>query len=95
MIDETGAAKAIADECDAIKVQKNPEPNSGDVWLHVIEDMNQRRAFGIAKYKTPVQAFNGRDALLDAYQEVLDLAVYLRQAIDERDIKDAGETHAN
>lgn len=29
--------------------------------------------------------FNGRDALLDAYQEALDLVVYLRQVIYERD----------
>jgi hypothetical protein len=28
---------------------------------------------------------NGRDALLDAYEEALDLACYLKQAILERD----------
>jgi hypothetical protein len=32
-----------------------------------------------------LQAFNGRDALRDAYEEALDLACYLRQAIAERD----------
>ena len=32
-----------------------------------------------------VQPFNGRDALVDAFQEALDLCVYLRQAIYERD----------
>jgi hypothetical protein len=42
---------------------------------------------GIMKYGTPLQPFNGRDALWDAYQVVLDLAVYLRQAIYEIDIK--------
>ena len=40
---------------------------------------------GIVRYGTPLQAHNGRDALVDAYQEALDLAVYLRQAIYERD----------
>jgi hypothetical protein len=39
---------------------------------------------GIAKYGTPLQTFNGRDPLIDAYQEALDLAVYLKQAIMER-----------
>lgn len=29
-------------------------------------------------------AHNGRDALVDAYQEALDLTMYLRQAIEER-----------
>ena len=36
------------------------------------------------EHGTPLQAHNGRDPLVDAYQEALDLAVYLRQAIEER-----------
>jgi hypothetical protein len=32
----------------------------------------------------PLQAHNGRNALIDAYQEALDLVVYLRQAIEEQ-----------
>lgn len=67
--------------------QPPPQPSTGDVWRMVIADMESRREFGIAKYGTPVQAGNGRDALLDAYQEVLDTAVYLKQAIIERDAK--------
>lgn len=54
------------------------------VWELVIADMDKRNQFGIEKYGTPLQAHNGRDALQDAYEEVLDLAVYLRQAIEER-----------
>jgi hypothetical protein len=42
---------------------------------------------GVRKYGTPLQAHNGRDGLMDAYQEALDLAVYLRQLIAERDGK--------
>jgi len=61
-----------------------PQSNAADCWLAVIEDMRQRREFGIQKYGTPVQPNNGRDALLDAYQEVLDTAVYLKQALLER-----------
>jgi len=30
--------------------------------------------------------FNGRDALKDAYEEALDLAMYLKQAMIERDL---------
>jgi hypothetical protein len=45
----------------------------------VCADMMARDAFGRAKYGTPLQPFNGRDALTDAYQEALDLAVYLKQ----------------
>jgi hypothetical protein len=46
--------------------------------------MVARDHVGRARYGTPLQAHNGRDALVDAYQEALDLVVYLRQAIEER-----------
>lgn len=47
-------------------------------------DMAARKRVGIERYGMPLQAFNGRDALIDAYQEALDLCCYLRQAIEER-----------
>lgn len=50
----------------------------------VAADMMSRKAFGLNKYGTHLQAFNGRDALKDAYEEVLDIAVYLRQCLYER-----------
>jgi hypothetical protein len=61
-----------------------PKPSTGDLWKEVIADMEARRDMGVAKYGTPLQTFNGRDPLIDAYQEALDLAVYLKQAIMER-----------
>jgi hypothetical protein len=51
----------------------------------LIADALDRDAFGSRKYGTRLQAFNGRDPLVDAYQEALDLTVYLRQAIEEGD----------
>lgn len=33
--------------------------------------------------REPLQPHNGRNALIDAYQEALDLVVYLRQALEE------------
>jgi hypothetical protein len=67
-----------------------PEPpptptDSRPVWELVVEDMRARDMAGRAKYGVPLQAGNGRNALVDAYQEALDLCVYLRQAIAERD----------
>ena len=60
-------------------------PNaSRPIWELVIEDMQERDYVGRERYGTPLQAHNGRDALRDAYAEALDLAVYLRQAIEER-----------
>lgn len=60
------------------------------IWDLVISDMKERDSIGVVKYGTSLQGFNGRDALVDAYQESLDLAVYLRQAIYERDSKQEG-----
>lgn len=68
-----------------IQDQPAPEPNeSRPIWGLVVEDMLERDTVGRERYGTPLQAHNGRDALVDAYQESLDLAVYLRQAIAER-----------
>lgn len=50
----------------------------------VREDMTARDALGRERYGTPLQVDNGRDPIVDAYQEALDLAVYLRQEM-ERD----------
>jgi len=62
----------------------NQEP---EVWWLVQKDMLKRNSFGVDKYGVPLQPHNGRDALKDAYEEALDLVVYLRQAIYERDSK--------
>jgi hypothetical protein len=65
-----------------------PVPNEKPaVWDLVMADMRARDAEGRRKYGTPLQPHNGRDVLVDAYQEALDLAVYLRQALYERDGK--------
>ena len=65
--------------------QPDPTPNaSRPIWELVIEDMHARDHVGRQRYGTPLQAHNGRDVLRDAYEEALDLCVYLRQAIEER-----------
>ena len=69
----------------ATEEQPAPIPNSGTpIWDLVIEDMTKRDKVGRERYGTPLQANNGRDSLRDAYEEALDLVVYLRQAIEER-----------
>jgi hypothetical protein len=54
------------------------------IWDLVVDDMIARHRQGVKKYGAPLIAFNGRDALADAYQNALDLTVYLRQALEER-----------
>lgn len=72
---------------DRSPVEDQPPPvanTSRPIWDLVVEDMQARDRVGRERYGTPLQAGNGRDALVDAYQEALDLVVYLRQAIEER-----------
>jgi hypothetical protein len=50
----------------------------------VSQDIQEKKQMGIEKYGVPLQAGNGRNALVDAYQEALDLSQYLRQEIEEK-----------
>lgn len=57
----------------------------------VAADLADRKALGIERHGQPLQAHNGRDALRDAYEESLDLVVYLRQVWEEGG--DVGNTY--
>ncbi len=50
-------------------------------------DIEARKSVGLARYGTLLQAHNGRDFLRDAYEEALDLCIYLRGVMYERDGK--------
>ncbi len=51
----------------------------------VADDLLARKVFGLRKYHTILQVDNDRNFLVDAYQEALDLSVYLRGYLLERD----------
>lgn len=61
---------------------KNDYPCIQDL---VIKDMEHRKEIGLKRYGTTLQPFNGRNSLRDAYEEAIDLAVYLRQLIFEQE----------
>lgn len=56
-------------------------------WDLVMQDIKERDQIGAKKYGRRLTAGDGRDSLIDAYQEALDLVVYLRKAIREREIQ--------
>lgn len=69
---------------EALKEQPAPVANKRPaVWDLVIEDMKGRDQTGLARYGTRLQPFNGRKALQDLYEELLDAVVYTRQKIEE------------
>jgi hypothetical protein len=61
-----------------------PVPTDGPSMHDLVAaDLAGRKAFGLARYGSLLQAHNGRRALQDAYEEILDLAVYLKQHLVE------------
>lgn len=65
-----------------------PTPTRNDLpEIHdlVCGDMQARKRLGTQRYGTPLQAHNGRDALRDHYEELLDACAYARQMLFERD----------
>lgn len=68
----------------ATAAQPKPHGIGPEILPLVIADLEARTVLGRVKYGEVLRATNGRDALIDAYQEVLDLAQYLRQEIEER-----------
>ncbi len=71
------------------KAKKQPPPKTGttNVGELVIKDMQTRIDMGFKKYGTKLQTHNGRDALQDLYEELIDAVMYLKQTILERNEK--------
>ena len=52
----------------------------------VIVDMHARDSFGLQHYGIPLTSGDGRDHLVEAYEEMLDASVYLTNALDEHGV---------
>lgn len=70
-------------ETEATTKQPTPHGAGAPILGMVLADLTNRALEGKEKYGEALKANNGRSALVDAYQEALDLAMYLRQAIEE------------
>lgn len=79
----------------AAQVQPAPTGNGIDVaaeaaddlrrmgFVSIAEDIEARIRLGEKKYGTRLKSHNGRDAMLDAYQEILDGINYSKQLVIE------------
>lgn len=89
---------------------KQPHPKKGDKRVldivrpglyrgsirdgELAECLEERASAGLAKYKTYLETNNGRDPLVDAFQEVIDLVMYLGQYRAESEVGDSeGNSH--
>ena len=66
--------------------QPQPAPRTGTTVILplVIADLEARAEMGEQKYGMRLMVENGRDHLEDAYQEALDLCMYLRAALEQK-----------
>lgn len=71
----------------AAKPQKNPVKGNTPVAKYVLADIKARVRLGKKRYGTVLQTNNGRSALWDLYQELLDAVMYCRQVILEQEGK--------
>ena len=55
-----------------------------DLAEEVKQDIENRILKGVQTYGERLRPFNGRVALQDAYEEVLDLTLYMKQELKER-----------
>lgn len=70
-------------------VPRQPPPVDGGgqcVTTAVIHDLRERSHAGALKYGCVLRSRNGRDMLIDAYEEQLDHVLYLRGEIMDRGV---------
>lgn len=68
-----------------VPVHQPGGPSMHDLLMAEIE---KRKSLGLSRYGTILQAGNGRNALQDLLDELIDGCVYLMQEIEERRIRD-------
>jgi len=73
---------------DPTNTNCQPAPQSGGkvVFTELIKDIEKRAEFGRKKYGQELMTNDGRDTLIDAYQEALDLTMYLKKMLMEREL---------
>lgn len=67
-----------------MKTQPKPKKNKNKhVVDEVIAELKHRKKLGLKKYGVALQAFNGRNAAQDLYEEHLDYILYTKQLVLE------------
>ena len=74
----------MGDVRDPARDQPLPVPGRQSVTNALLHALAERRQYGTMKYGRELETNNGRDALKDAWEEAVDLVVYLTQMRLER-----------
>lgn len=78
------------DPATALGHEEEPMPvDHGRESMHdkLIAEVGKRRDVGMARYNSTLQAFNGRNALRDVLDELVDASVYVMQLMAEDEIR--------
>ena len=73
----------VIDDAEKILTVNDDTPVIKSALKLAMVDMRERDRIGRERYKVPLTSGNGRNHLIDAYQEQLDTLVYLRAWLDE------------
>lgn len=73
--------------------EPNPFPGTAEVLPELLKDIQDKAESGRVKYGTHLQTHNGRKALVDLYQELLDACFYIKQELMERGDNQSFATH--
>lgn len=84
--DLTPIWEQIVDDVEARYPRPIPWEQPKSLIARVVADMRERDQLGRARYGVPLTAHNGRDQLVDLYQELLDGAAYARAAMLEGNV---------
>lgn len=72
-----------------VKHERNPYPGTKEVLPELLKDIKEKAEAGKVKYGSHLQTHNGRRALADLYQEMIDACFYIKQELMERNGRDA------
>lgn len=70
-----------------VKHERNPYPGTKEVLPELLKDIKEKAEAGKIKYGSHLQTHNGRRALADLYQEMIDACFYIKQELMERNGK--------
>lgn len=73
---------------DVLATRQEPSPASPSTWDMVRADIAERDRVGLERYGVPLSRAVNIDGIREAYDEALDLVVYLRHALDALQAKD-------
>jgi hypothetical protein len=74
----------MGDKRDPKRDQPLPEPGQLNVQEVLSKALLERMQYGIDKYGSPLETFNGRDPVRDVWEELLDALTYMTQVRLER-----------